>query len=63
MCGVKGYEPYYATQRGKFVVAEDGGNEWINDEKGSHAYLIEKMDAKKVEALIEKTMSHQPIKK
>jgi len=62
LVGVKGYAPYYSIKRGRIIVSHDGRNEWHDDENGNHAYLVEEMDHKKVEELIEHTMGHQPIK-
>lgn len=62
LVGVKGYEPYYSIKKGQFIIYSDGRNEWQDDPKGNHAYLVEKADYKSVEKLIEQTMMHQPVK-
>lgn len=61
LIGIKGYDPYYSIKRGRFIIYEDGRNEWEDDPKGIHAYIVEKMDVGKVGELIERVMSHQPI--
>jgi inosine-uridine nucleoside N-ribohydrolase len=62
LVAAKGYEPYYNIKKGKMVVAEDGSNTWSND-GSDHAYLIEKVSPKEMQAYIEKLISHQPVKK
>ena len=62
LVGVKGYEPYYSIKKGRFIIHEDGRNEWKDDSEGIHAYLVEKSDFKSVEKLIETTMMHIPIR-
>jgi inosine-uridine nucleoside N-ribohydrolase len=61
LVAVKGYKPWYKTERGKIVVAEDGSNTWIN-EPGTHSYLIEALPSSTVEQLINKLIMHQPKK-
>ncbi|HEX4373516.1 MAG TPA: nucleoside hydrolase [Puia sp.] len=56
---VKGFEPYYTLQFGKIKVADDGKDSWLNETK-TRSYLIESEDPKKVEALINKLITHQP---
>lgn len=55
-----GYERFYDIKRGKIVVLEDGKNEWIDNQNGNHAYVIEKVNPKIVEKYIEEVMAHQP---
>jgi len=63
LVAVTGYQPYYTLQQGKIVVsASDGRNTWINDNKGTHYYLIEKVPAAQVEKLLNDMMMHQPRK-
>lgn len=62
LVAVKGHAPFYTLQKGKMTVAPDGSNGWLND-KGNHAYLIEKEAPEDVQALINRLMMHQPVKK
>lgn len=61
LVGVRGYEPYYTVKSGRLTVNADGSNGWDEAGKG-HQYLIEKMPAPEVEALINELMQHQPVK-
>lgn len=64
LVAIAGYQPYYTLQRGKIVVsAADGSNTWINDDKGTHYYLIEKVPPAQVEKLLNDMMMHQPRKR
>jgi purine nucleosidase len=45
---------------GYMHVNSDGSNEWRNSPDRSHAYLVEKMQPKKIAAMIEQLMLHQP---
>jgi inosine-uridine nucleoside N-ribohydrolase len=63
LVGIVGYEPYYTLQRGKIIVsATDGKNTWVNDNKGTHYYLVEKVPPAVVEKLLNDMMMHQPRK-
>jgi len=62
LVAVKGYEPYYATERGIMQVDTEGNNTWKPDENGRHIRLIEKMPPAEVAAIIEQYMMHQPTK-
>jgi pyrimidine-specific ribonucleoside hydrolase len=59
LVAVKGFEPYYHLHYGRIKVADDGKNSWIDDGK-TRSYLIESEYPKKVEALINKLIMHQP---
>lgn len=62
LVAIKGYEPYYSAERGRFIILDDEGkNGWIPDANGKHIKLIEKVPAKEMAALIENYMMHQPI--
>lgn len=64
LVGIAGVTPYYTLQQGKMVVsATDGRNTWINDPKGTHYYLVEKIPPAQVEKLLNEMMMHQPQKK
>lgn len=58
LVSIKGYEPYYDTERGTVIVAEDGSNTWSVNPQGKHIRLIEKVPAKEVARLIEGYMMH-----
>lgn len=60
LVAIKGYEPYYDTERGTVHVAEDGSNTWTKDEKGNHVRLIERVPHREMAALIENYMMHAP---
>lgn len=62
LVAIKGYRPYYELHKGKIVVVADGSNTW--DDKGSgQGYLMEKVDYKTVQALINELIMHQPVSK
>lgn len=62
LVAIKGYEPYYTVEQGRFSVVDDEGkNNWTPDAQGKHFRLIEKMPAAQVAAVIEDYMMHQPI--
>lgn len=57
LVAIKGHEPYYSLQRGKFII-KGGNNAWENNSTGKHAYLVEKMPVTQVTEIIEKLMMH-----
>ena len=58
LVAIKGYSPYYSLHTGKMgIVAPDGENTWDDNGKGQ-AYLVEKLDYKKVEELINTLIMH-----
>jgi hypothetical protein len=62
LVAIRGYGPFYELHKGKIVVAADGSNTW--DDKGSgQGYLMEKVDYKTVQALINELIMHQPVSK
>ncbi|QDK83255.1 nucleoside hydrolase [Spirosoma sp. KCTC 42546] len=61
LVGVRGYAPYYTVKSGRLTMNDDGSNGWDDTGKG-HQYLVEKLPALEVEALINKLMQHQPRK-
>jgi len=62
LIAVKGYKPWWNTEKGKMIVADDGSNKW---EKGSslHSYIVEKQLPAIVQGVINKLMMHQPVTK
>lgn len=61
LVAIKGYEPYYKIERGRFkVVDEQGNNSWEADETGTHFRLIEKVPAAQMARLIEDYMMYRP---
>ncbi|TFF33623.1 nucleoside hydrolase [Mucilaginibacter psychrotolerans] len=59
LVAVRGYELYYSLMMGRIKVADAGNNTW-DDNGDGHAYLVEKMPAKEVEAIINELIMHQP---
>jgi pyrimidine-specific ribonucleoside hydrolase len=62
LVAINGIEPYFSAVEGRFICKEWGGNEWNPAGKG-HFYLTEKMPKLELEAVLNKLMMHQPIKK
>jgi len=62
LVAVKGYAPWYTVEKGKINVADDGSNTWQAGE-GTHTRLIEAKPPADVQALINKLMMHQPVKR
>jgi inosine-uridine nucleoside N-ribohydrolase len=62
LVAIKGYAPYYKLHRGKITVAADGSDTWDDTGKGQ-AYLVEAMDYKKVQDIIDLLIMHQPVVK
>ncbi len=62
LVAAKGYAPYYTITRGTMVVKDDGSNTWSNA-GNKHAHLVEKVKPREVQALINKWIMHQPLKK
>jgi inosine-uridine nucleoside N-ribohydrolase len=62
LVAVKGYAPFYTIRKGTMTVAADGSNGWIGG-TGNHAHLVERWTPKEVEAVINRLMMHQPVKK
>nr|WP_183561496.1 nucleoside hydrolase [Mucilaginibacter sp. SP1R1] len=59
LVAVKGYQQYYTLHTGKIKVADDGKNTWDDKGKGQ-AYLVEKLDFKKVQHIINELIMHEP---
>lgn len=62
LVAVKGYSPWYTLEKGKITVADNGSNTWQAG-NGTHARLIEARPSSDVQALINKLIMHQPVKK
>jgi len=62
LVAIKGYSQFYTLHPGRIKVADDGKNTWDDNGKGQ-AYLVEKVDHKEVEKLINELIMHQAIKK
>jgi pyrimidine-specific ribonucleoside hydrolase len=59
LVAVRGYKPWYKTEEGKMIVADNGNNTWDTAKKG-HARLIEAVSPAIVEGIINTLMQHQP---
>jgi hypothetical protein len=57
---VKGYEPYFASERGTMSVNEEGYNDWTPSADGKHIRLMVKLPPAQVAAILENHMMHQP---
>ncbi len=55
------YSPgkFFETMRGRMVVKENGSNSWIDDPKGNHYYMIQKMPVDEIARFIEDRMMHE----
>jgi inosine-uridine nucleoside N-ribohydrolase len=62
LVAIKGYKPWYTTERGRITVSSDGSNSWARD-SSSHSYLVEALPPSVPEELINKLIMHQPKKK
>jgi inosine-uridine nucleoside N-ribohydrolase len=60
LVAVKGYSQFYTLHPGRIKVANDGSDTWDDNGTGQ-AYLVEKVDYKEVEKLINKLIQHQPV--
>lgn len=59
LVAIKGYSPFYTLHHGRMSVADDGKNTW-DDNGNGQAYLVEKVDYKEVEKLINELIQYQP---
>jgi inosine-uridine nucleoside N-ribohydrolase len=62
LVAIRGYSQFYTLHPGRINVADDGKNTWDDSGQGQ-AYLVEKVDHKEVEELINELIMHQPVKK
>ncbi|MDR2811030.1 MAG: nucleoside hydrolase [Tannerellaceae bacterium] len=60
LVAVKGYEPYFLSERGTMSVNEDGYNNWTPSADGTHVRLIAKLPPAQLAAILETYMMHQP---
>lgn len=61
LVAIKGYSAFYTLHTGKIKVADDGKNDW-DDSGNGQAYLVERVDHKVVQDLINELIMHQPVK-
>ncbi len=59
LIAIRGYSPWYDLHRGKMIVAADGSDTWDDNGEGQ-AYLVEKVDYKIVQDLINELIMYQP---
>jgi pyrimidine-specific ribonucleoside hydrolase len=60
LIAIKGYEPFYDLHKGKMnFVAANGKNTWDDNGEGQ-GYVVEKVDHKQVQDLIDLLIQHQP---
>jgi len=59
LVAIKGYSNWYTLHNGRIKVATDGSDKWDDDGTGQ-AYLVEKVDHKVVQDLINELIQHQP---
>jgi inosine-uridine nucleoside N-ribohydrolase len=62
LVAIKGYSNWYTLHQGRMMVADNGSNTWDDNGTGQ-AYLVEKVDYKKVQKLINLLITHQPVGK
>ncbi len=59
LVAIKGYGSWYTLHKGRIKVAADGSDKW-DDNGAGQAYLVEKVDHKVVQDLINELIQHQP---
>jgi inosine-uridine nucleoside N-ribohydrolase len=62
LVAIKGYSSWYTLHKGRIIVADNGSNTWDDNGTGQ-AYLVEKIDYKIVQELINLLIMHQPVVK
>jgi inosine-uridine nucleoside N-ribohydrolase len=62
LVAIRGYSPWYNLHKGRMIVAADGSDTWDDNGEGQ-AYLVEKVDYKIVQDLINELIMHQPVGK
>jgi pyrimidine-specific ribonucleoside hydrolase len=62
LVAIKGYSSWYNLHHGRIIVAADGSDTWDDNGTGQ-AYLVEKVDYKKVQEIINTLIMHQPVNK
>ena len=60
LIAIKGYSTWYTLHKGRIKVADDGSDAWDDNGTGQ-AYIIEKVDHKVVQDLINELIQHQPV--
>lgn len=60
LIAANGYQPYFSTIRGKVWSDIRGYNGFVPNDSGSHAYVIFKLSAARIQSIIEQYMHHQP---
>jgi pyrimidine-specific ribonucleoside hydrolase len=60
LVAIKGYSEFYTLHHGQIKVEADGKNTWDDNGKGQD-YLVEKVDYKQVQDLINELIMHQPV--
>ena len=61
LVAIRGYSQFYTLHQGRMSVADDGKNTW-DDNGNGQAYLMEKVDYKEVEKIINELIQYQPAK-
>jgi len=56
---IKGYKPWFTTNRGKIIIEESGANKWNNKGVG-HEYLNFARPVAEIQKLLNNLMMHQP---
>jgi inosine-uridine nucleoside N-ribohydrolase len=62
LIAVKGYKPWWKTETGKMIVADNGSNTW-SKQSSLHSYIVEAQPPSFVQENINKLMMHQPMRK
>lgn len=60
LIAIRGYDQFYTLHPGRIKVEADGKNTWDDSGQGQD-YLVEKVDYKEVEALINELIMHRPV--
>jgi inosine-uridine nucleoside N-ribohydrolase len=60
LVAIRGYSNWYTLRPGRIIVADNGSNTWDDNGTGQ-AYLVEKVDYKRMEELINLLITHQPV--
>jgi pyrimidine-specific ribonucleoside hydrolase len=63
LIAIYGTDDFFDVVSGNITVNSDGSNGWINNPKGKHSYVKQKMDIDAMSQFIEDRMMHIPVKK
>ncbi len=63
LIGIYGTEGFFDTTKGRIIVNPDGSNKWMNDPKGQHLYVVQKLPVPDMTRFIEDRMMHVPLRK